>query len=219
MRSANAALEGDGEQFARLHSEFHGELVEDLFGVTVDDQAYGLFFGEAALEAVENLVFSDAGRCGLVFYVGRRVFRLDVRKGVRSAGIRHQQRVALREVPGMARTGSDLDQTTVAVLAVSSGNAFGNDGRMGVGTQVDHFGAGVRLLGVVGDGDGVELSDAAISFEDATWIFPGHCRTSFYLGPADFCPRFTDAAFGDKIEHASLALCVAGGTNSGQCCT
>ena len=35
---ADAALEGNGEELARLHGELHGELVEDLLGVAIDDQ-------------------------------------------------------------------------------------------------------------------------------------------------------------------------------------
>jgi hypothetical protein len=53
---------------------------------------------QAALLAEIELVVADLGGGGLVLHDGRRVFALDVGKGVRGARIADQQRIALRVV-------------------------------------------------------------------------------------------------------------------------
>jgi hypothetical protein len=69
-----------------------------------------------------------------------------------------QQRVALRVVARALGAGVHAHQAAVAVLRVAGADALGDDAAAGVAADVDHLGAGVRLLEVVGHGDRVELA-------------------------------------------------------------
>ena len=59
---AHCTLKGYREQLLRLDGKFHGQFVEHLLGVAVDDETHGLLGGDAALVAVEELVFADLPR-------------------------------------------------------------------------------------------------------------------------------------------------------------
>src|SRR3546814_18398431 len=67
----------------------------------------------------------------------------------------------------------DLDQAAVAVLAATGADALGNDGALGVAAQMDHLGAGVGLLRVVGERDRIELADRIVAHQHARGILPG----------------------------------------------
>ena len=82
-----------------LNGEFKRQLLEDLFAEPVDDHGVGLFNGDAARVAVEELVLADAGGEGLMLQVGRLVLDLNVWGGVRAALVADEQGVALGEVP------------------------------------------------------------------------------------------------------------------------
>ena len=51
--------------------------------------------------------------------------------------------------------------------------------------QMDHLGAGIGLLEIVGDGDGIEFAHAIVAAQDAAGIFPGDGRAGFHLGPGN----------------------------------
>ena len=85
MLLSHAPLQRHGEQLLRLDGELHGQLVEHLLGVAVDDEAHGVFGGDAALVAVEYLVFADFRRGGFVLHDGRLVVDVHVGEGVRAA--------------------------------------------------------------------------------------------------------------------------------------
>ena len=68
---SDRAFEGDAEQLLGFDGELHGQLVEHLFGIAVDDQSDGILGGDAALVAVEELVLADFGGGSLVFNDGR----------------------------------------------------------------------------------------------------------------------------------------------------
>jgi hypothetical protein len=78
----HGALQGDGEELLGFHGKLHGQLIEDVFAVTVYNQGNGLFGADAPLVAVKNLVFANFGGGGFVFHAGRRVLYLDVGEGV-----------------------------------------------------------------------------------------------------------------------------------------
>ena len=50
---------------------------------------------------------------------------------------------------------------------------------------MDHLGASVGLLHVVGDGDGIEFADRVVALQDAARVFPGDGRSGFDLGPGN----------------------------------
>ena len=70
----------------RFYGKFHRELVEHFFGITVDDESYGIFGRNASLIAVEELLFRYFGSGGFVLYDGGVVVDVYVRKCVCSAG-------------------------------------------------------------------------------------------------------------------------------------
>jgi hypothetical protein len=85
-----------------------------------------------------------------------------------------------------------------------------NDGALGVFPDVDHLGAGIRLLIVVGECHRVKLSNRVVTLQDAARIFPGDRRASLYLGPRDLgVYSQTLATLGDKIVDPTLAVLIA----------
>lgn len=52
----------------------------------------------------------------------------------------------------------DFDETTVGVLSMSSADPFADNFAFGAFANVDHLGAGVGLLMVAGQCDGVEFT-------------------------------------------------------------
>src|SRR6202008_2433644 len=116
---------------------------------------------------------------------GRRRAHFHVRERVRAALVAHQQRIALGEVARVDRARQHLHQAAIAVLAVTGGNPFRDDRAAGVAADVDHLRAGVRLLVVVRDRDGVELAHRVVTRENAARILPGDRGAGLDLGPAD----------------------------------
>ena len=75
---------------------------------------------------------------------------------------------------------------------------------------MDHLGAGVGLLVMVGDGDGIEFADRVVAAQDTARIFPGDRRTGFHLRPGDLRARTAAiAALGDEIVDAADPVLVA----------
>ena len=147
----------DGEELLGLDGKLHGELLQHFLGIAVDNEAYGLLGGYAALVAVEELVLGDLRGGGLVLEDGGRVLHVHIREGVGATAAAQQEGVAGRVVAGVLGGGCCAHQSAVGVLRVACRDALGDDGRLGVASQVYHLRARVGLLVVVGDGDGVEL--------------------------------------------------------------
>ncbi|CAI2789601.1 Uncharacterised protein [Serratia ficaria] len=99
------------------------------------------------------------------------------------------------------------DQAAVGILAVSGGDAFGDDGRLGVFADVDHLGAGIRLLMAAGQRHREEFADRVVALQDHARVFPGDRRAGFRLGPGHFgAGAFTQRTLGDEVQNAALAL-------------
>ena len=62
---------------------------------------------------------------------------------------------------------STLHQAAVGVLAAAGADALADDLRLGALADVDHLGAGVGLLAVVGQRDRVELADRVVAEQHA----------------------------------------------------
>src|SRR5690606_35413353 len=147
---------------------------------------------------------------GLVLDHRARVLALEVGEGVGAAAVADQQGIALGVVAGPLGGGRDVHLAPVGVGAVPGGDALGDDGGLGVAAQVDHLGAGVRLLEIVGEGHRVEFADAVVPLEDAARVLPGDRRARFHLGPGDMGIPVGDAAVGDEVVDAARALGVPG---------
>ena len=75
---------------------------------------------------------------------------------------------------------------------------------------MDHLGAGVGLLAVVGDRYRVEPADRVIALQDHTRVFPGDGRTGLNLGPGYLgTGAAAGTALGDKVVDAAAPLLVA----------
>src|SRR6185436_6681495 len=105
----------------------------------------------------------------------------------------------------------DLDLPAVGVLPVPGRDALRDDGAGGVAPDVDHLGAGVGLLVLVGHGHAVELAHGAVALQDAARVLPGDRGAGLDLGPADLAALAqAAAALGDEVVHATDAVLVAG---------
>ena len=77
--------------------------------------------------------------------------------------------------------------------------------------EMDHLGAGIGLLVIVGDGDRIEFADGILAAQDAGRIFPGDGRARLDLRPGNLrVGAAAIAALGDEIIDAALAVLVAG---------
>ncbi len=77
--------------------------------------------------------------------------------------------------------------------------------------QMDHLRAGIGLLVIVGDGDGIEFADRVVAAQNAARIFPGDGRTGFDLRPGNLGMRAAAiATLGDEIVDAAQPILVAG---------
>ena len=102
-------------------------------------------------------------------------------------------------------------QAAIGVVAAAGGDAFGDDPGRRVLADMDHLGAGVRLLAVVDQRDRIELADGAVALEHAARILPGDRRAGFHLSPGNLgVLASTDTALGDEVVDAALAFAVAG---------
>ena len=145
-----------------------------------------------ALLEVEDLVLADLRGRGLVLHLGasssapRCRGRCGRRTGRRGAASR-----TASSCGALVGALADLHQAAVGVLAVAGGDALGDDRALRVLADVDHLGAGVGLLVVVGDGHRVELADRVVALQDAARVLPGDGGAGLHLGPGDLraaCP-------------------------------
>src|ERR1035438_758337 len=95
---SDASFETDSKQLLGFHGELHGQLAEDLFAEAVHDHGDRVFGGNAALPAIENLVFADLRSGCLVLHLRRRILHFEVGERVRAALIAQQHGIALRIV-------------------------------------------------------------------------------------------------------------------------
>src|SRR6476469_7072764 len=82
VRSADRAFEADFEQFLGFDRKFHRQLAEHLLAEAIDDQRYGIFLGDAARPAVEQLVVGYFRGGRFMLDGRRRMLDLDVRERV-----------------------------------------------------------------------------------------------------------------------------------------
>ena len=76
---------------------------------------------------------------------------------------------------------------------------------------MDHLGAGIGLLHVVGQRHRIKLAYTVLAAQHAGWIFPGNGRPCFDLRPGDFRPVTpADAALGNEVVDPALAVLITG---------
>src|SRR4051812_42227449 len=112
-----------------------------------------------------------------------RIPHLDIREGVGTALVADQKRVALRVIPRSLSALQDLYLATVRVLPMSGGDTLRNNRAAGILADVDHLRAGIGLLIVVGQRNGIELAYRVIALQNAAGILPGNRGPGFNLRP------------------------------------
>ena len=144
-----------------------------------------------------------------MFENARFVAALDVRPSVGTTFVTQQQRVALRIVTRVLGFGGNPHQTTITILTMTGRNTFRYDGTTGVLAQVNHFGARVGLLVVVGHGNGVELAHGVVAQKHAARVFPSDGRTRLDLRPRNLgAVTAAEASLCDEVIHAALTVLV-----------
>src|SRR5690606_6415929 len=132
-------------------------------------------------------------------------------EGVGTALFADQQAVALGVVARAVGIAVDLDQAAVGVLATAGADALGHDLGLGALADVDHLGAGVGLLAVVGQCHRVELAGRVGADQHAGGVLPGDRRAGLDLGPDHLAARTTAfGALGHEVVDATDAVLVAG---------
>src|SRR5690606_619526 len=122
-----------------------------------------------------------------------------------------QQRVALRVIARALGLRPHLHQAAVGVLAAAGADALADDLGLGALGQVDHLGAGVGLLAVVGERHGMELAGGVVAQQHAAGVLPGDGRAGLDLGPDDLAARAAAlGALGHEVVDAADAVLVAG---------
>src|SRR5438270_5008243 len=130
---------------------------------------------------------------------------------MRAALVADQKRVTLRVISRSLSALQNLYLATVRVLPMSSGDALRNNRAAGILADVDHLGAGVGLLIVVGQGNGIELAHRVIALQNAAGILPGNRGPGLNLRPRNFgIHAGALAALGHKVIDPALTLLVAG---------
>jgi hypothetical protein len=206
----NTTFKAHTQKFLGFDGEFHGQVFEDFFAVAVDDHVDRVLRWDTALVAIEDLVFTDFRSRRFVFDGRGGVADFDVGERVRAAFVAQKQRIALRIVTGVFGGLHDFDEAAIAVLTFAGADAFGDDRAAGVLADVDHLRAGVGLLHVVGQRDGIEFADAVVALQDDAGIFPGDGGAGLDLGPGNFGVLSAFAALGHEIVNAAFAFFVAG---------
>ena len=76
----DSPFEADFQQGLGLYRKLHWQFPEHLLAESVDDHGHGVLFGNAALQAVEQLVLADPRCGGFVFDFRRGIAHFDVGK-------------------------------------------------------------------------------------------------------------------------------------------
>src|SRR6266705_1124277 len=207
---SDAAFEADPQQALSLNREFHRQLLEDFLAEAVDDHRHRVFGRQAPLLRIEDLVLADLRRGRLVLHDRGAVAHVDIGERVRAAPVPDEHRVALRVVPRALGALEDLHQAAVGVLATARRDTLRHDRRAGALPDVDHLGARVRLLAVVGHGHRVELTDRVVPLEYAARVFPRDRGARFHLGPGDLgVPTEALPPLRHEVVDPSAALLIA----------
>jgi len=82
---ANRPFQRDAEELLGFDGKLHGEFLQHLFGIAVDDEADGLLGGNATLVAVEELVLGDLRSRCLMLKDGGVVVDVHIGEGVGTA--------------------------------------------------------------------------------------------------------------------------------------
>src|SRR5690625_4055653 len=87
-------------------------------------------------------------------------------------------------------------------------DTLGDKRGAGVIAQMDHLGAGIGLLKVIGQRYGIKFAKTIVTLENAARVFPGDGGAGLHLSPRNFRVCVRNAAFGNKVVNTTLALSI-----------
>ena len=175
-----------------------------------DNHRHGIFWRNSPLGEVEQLVFPNLGGRCFMLHPGGVVLHLDVGEGVGARGVADQHGVTLGVIAGSLGLGTHLHQPPVAVAGLGSRDALGDNGALRILADVDHLGAGVGLLHVVGQRHGIELAHGVVTHQHTAGVLPGDGGAGFHLGPGNLgVLAGAEAPLGDKVVDTAFALLIS----------
>src|SRR5262245_41646061 len=134
----------------------------------------------------------------------------DVREGVRAAFIANQQRIALRVIACAGCALQDLHLTAISILPMPSRDALRHNRAARVLADMDHLGAGISLLIVVGESNRIELTHRVLTLQNATRVLPRNRRPGLNLSPRDLrAPAQAFASLRYEVVDPALAFLIS----------
>ena len=115
------------DQALELDAVFHRELADEIVDESVDAQAHGLRFAQAALLHVENLLGADLADTRFVLHGVAGAAHGDRRISVGAAGRVDEQRVALGVVLATLEMLRHVNQAAISGAAFADGDRFRNN--------------------------------------------------------------------------------------------
>src|SRR3984957_17598666 len=100
---SNRTFEADRDQLLRFPREFHRQLLQHVLDKAVDHEADRLFLAQPALHAIEQDVFRNLRRRGLVLEQRRGILGLHIRHRMGAAFVADQKRVTGGEIARAGR--------------------------------------------------------------------------------------------------------------------
>ena len=144
-----------------------------------------------------------------MFDFRRGVSNFNVREGMCAATLADQHRVTLRIIARVLSFLRNPHQAAVGILPMTSRYALGDYLAARVPPDVDHLGAGIGLLVIIRQCNGVELTHRALTTQDAGRIFPGNGGPGFNLRPGNLgSVAATVTALGDEVIDTANAVFV-----------
>ena len=208
---SHRSLKLERQQFVGLSGELHRQLVEDIAAKTTHHHRNGFLKTNAATLKIKELIFRNAAGAGFVLDRGLGLLRTDIGIRIGSGLVANQHRIALAVVPCTFGPGADLHEPAVAVAGATSTDALAHDRGAGARAHMNHLGAGVCLLTVIGERHGIKLTNRIGALKHTAGIFPGNGRASFHLGPTNATACSTTlATLGHKVVDTTNAILIAG---------
>ena len=112
-----------------------------------------------------------------------------------------QQGIALGVVLAAFEVFGNVDLAAIGAAASADADGFADDVGSRLIGGVDHLGAGVLVLAIVGEGDADDFAAGAFALHDHAGIFHRQAAADVAVDPFHFRILMGDAAFGDEIEH------------------
>ena len=127
-------------------------MIKHIAAEAAHHHRHRLLKADAAALEIKELIFRDAAGAGLVLDRRLRLLGADIGVSVGGGLIADQHRIALAEITSARRLRPYLNQAAVAIGRMAGADPLAHDRGAGARAYMDHLGAGVGLLAIVGEG-------------------------------------------------------------------